>query len=130
MHYTDNITGRTRLPDDTEIKLQSQYKPIYSEPILSVRPGIVTDLFGKILVWYLPSILHPDRQVCAIIRNTHIKHTIDDFLEKALRRSLEALQCIEDSEIIDKLEGIARALSPAGRGTWAFGEHERCASVV
>ena len=64
VHYADNIAGRGKITDQMENKLKAQYKPIYSEPTLCVEPGIVTDLFGKVLVWYLPSILHPHSQVC------------------------------------------------------------------
>jgi hypothetical protein len=64
VHYADNITGRSKIGEEMEKKLMAQYKPIFSEPTLCIEPGIVTDLFGKILVWYLPTILHPRRQVC------------------------------------------------------------------
>jgi hypothetical protein len=63
VHYADNITGRGAISEELEKKLRAQYKPIYPEPTLCVDPSVVTDLFGKLLVWYLPSILHPDRQV-------------------------------------------------------------------
>lgn len=69
VHYADNVTGRTKISDEIENKLQSQYKPIASELALHVDPGIVTDLFGKVLVWYLPAILHPQRQVSVEIQS-------------------------------------------------------------
>jgi hypothetical protein len=38
------------------------FKPIYTEH-LEVIPGTITDCHGKLLVWYLPNILSPERQV-------------------------------------------------------------------
>jgi hypothetical protein len=39
------------------------FKPIHINH-LEVNPGTITDCHGKLLVWYLPNILVPERQVC------------------------------------------------------------------
>ena len=33
---------------------------------LAVNPGTIADCHGKLLVWYLPNILSPERQVCLV----------------------------------------------------------------
>ena len=42
------------------------YPPIHSAPLFQVRPCVIVDSEGHLLVWYLPSILTLKRQVRAL----------------------------------------------------------------
>lgn len=50
------------------------FKPIHINH-LEVNPGTITDCHGKLLVWYLPNILVPERQV----RRCNISPACIDF---------------------------------------------------
>lgn len=63
--YADHInlknTGIGR--DDQEEALSRMFKPVENAPTLEVRPCTITDRHRRILLWYLPNILTPERQV-------------------------------------------------------------------
>lgn len=73
--YADFIIGHSTINEATEARLKAEFPPLFSEPTLLVQPGIITDIFGKILVWYLPAILHPRRQVWSIVQNLYFYHS-------------------------------------------------------
>ena len=54
------------ISDDVAEKLQRLFKPLKADH-LKITPCIITDRHGHILLWYLPNILRPERQV-----RTHI----------------------------------------------------------
>jgi len=64
--YADVMMGRR---GDKEAKLKKEFPPLTADPTLSVEPGVIADMFGKIMVWYLPGILHPSRQVSPSYHN-------------------------------------------------------------
>jgi hypothetical protein len=64
--YADVMMGRR---GDKEAKLKKEFPPLMADPTLSVEPGVIADMFGKIMVWYLPGILHPSRQVSPSYHN-------------------------------------------------------------
>ena len=57
------MMGSRSKTGDKEAKLKKQFPPLNTDPTLLVEPGIIADMFGKIMVWYLPGIIHPSRQV-------------------------------------------------------------------
>jgi len=63
VRYSDHIIGRRKFGEDLEAKLKVKFPPLFHDPKLCILPSIVTDKFGKVLVWYLPAILQPARQV-------------------------------------------------------------------
>ena len=63
VRYADQIIGRRNIAADVECKLKAKFPPLFHDPTLHIVPGIVVDKFGKVLVWYLPGILQPARQV-------------------------------------------------------------------
>jgi len=63
VRYSDHIIGHRKIGDDLEENLKAKFPPLFVNPKLCILPGIVTDKFGKVLVWYLPAILQPARQV-------------------------------------------------------------------
>jgi len=63
VRYSDHIIGRRKIGEDLEARLKVKFPPLFDDPKLCILPGVVTDKFGKVLVWYLPAILQPARQV-------------------------------------------------------------------
>jgi hypothetical protein len=53
----------TGFDSDREEKLQKNFKPLKNDYYLEIRPCTITDRHGKMLLWYLPNILRPERQV-------------------------------------------------------------------
>jgi hypothetical protein len=43
--------------------MQKSFKPLETSPHLEITPCTIADRHGKLLVWYLPNILRPERQV-------------------------------------------------------------------
>jgi len=62
--YTDHIgikyAGTTSDRDET---MQRAFKPLETSDHLQITPCTITDRHGQLLVWYLPNILRPERQV-------------------------------------------------------------------
>lgn len=63
--YADHIglknTGTGR--EELEEALLRMFKPVENAPSLEVMPCTITDRHGRYLLWYLPNILKPERQV-------------------------------------------------------------------
>jgi len=49
---------------DLQAKLKACFLSIFPDLQLIISPGIVADKFGKVLVWYFPATLQPQRKVC------------------------------------------------------------------
>jgi hypothetical protein len=61
--YADHIGLKyTGINDQYEETLQRMFKPLKVDH-LEIAPCIITDRHGHILLWYLPNILRPERQV-------------------------------------------------------------------
>ena len=67
VRYADHIIGRRNIGADMEAKLKARFPPLTHDSTLHIIPGIVVDKFGKVLVWYLPGILQPARQVSFVL---------------------------------------------------------------
>jgi len=62
--YADHIgLKNTGIGGEQEEGLLRMFKPIPDAPCLEVMPCTITDCHGRLLLWYLPNILRPDRQV-------------------------------------------------------------------
>ena len=61
--YSDHIIGHRKIEEDLEVKLKVKFPPLFDDPKLCIFSSAVMDKFGKVLVWYLPGILQPTRQV-------------------------------------------------------------------
>jgi len=68
--YTDylqeNSPRSTGQNERLEAEIMELYPPIHSAPLFQVRPCVIVDSEGHLLVWYLPSILTLKRQVRAL----------------------------------------------------------------
>ena len=53
--------------NDREEALSRMFKPIENAPSLEVMPSTITDRHHRLLLWYLPNILTPERQVNATL---------------------------------------------------------------
>lgn len=59
------LRGLTGLNDVKEARAVVDFPPLYQEPFPEVTtPCTVQDCAGRILIWYLPGVLTPERQVC------------------------------------------------------------------
>ncbi len=75
VRYADHIIGRRNIAADVEAKLKAKFPPLYQDSTLPIVPGMVVDKFGKVLVWYLPGILQPARQVnlfCSLFAHANV----------------------------------------------------------
>jgi hypothetical protein len=71
--YTDRLGKKPSLKE-TQAKLDqlSRRFPPENPPINLSKPAIILDMHDRIIAWYLPGILTPDRQVWhSIFRQTH-----------------------------------------------------------
>lgn len=65
--YADRIGLRyTGISDQYEETLQRMFKPLKVNHF-EIAPCIITDRHGHILLWYLPNILRPERQVALFL---------------------------------------------------------------
>ena len=65
--YLQEISPRSTGQNEClEAELTDRYPPIHSPCLFQVRPCVIVDSEGHLLVWYLPSILTLKRQVCAL----------------------------------------------------------------
>jgi hypothetical protein len=62
--YADRITMKyPGIGEEFEETMQKSFKPLKTSYHLEVTPCTITDRHGWVLVWYLPNILRPERQV-------------------------------------------------------------------
>jgi hypothetical protein len=62
--YADHIGLRhPGTSNEFEDVMQRQFKPLKTSHHLEITPCTITDRHGSLLVWYLPNILQPERQV-------------------------------------------------------------------
>ena len=47
------------------------FRPVENAPSLEVMPSTITDLHRRLLLWYLPNILRPERQVNEALGNSY-----------------------------------------------------------
>jgi len=62
-YLQENSPRSTGKNEHLEAKIMKSYPPIHSPPLFQVRPCVIVDSEGYLLVWYLPSILTLKRQV-------------------------------------------------------------------
>ena len=61
--YADHIGLKySGLNDELEESLRRTFKPL-EDNRLQISPCTITDRHGQVLLWYLPNILRPERQV-------------------------------------------------------------------
>ena len=61
--YTDHIGLKySGMNDNHEEMLQKTFKPLKVDH-LEITPCTITDRHGQVLLWYLPNVLRPERQV-------------------------------------------------------------------
>ena len=60
--YADHIGLKYTGNDVHEEMLQKRFKPLTTGR-LEITPCTITDRHGHLLLWYLPNILRPERQV-------------------------------------------------------------------
>jgi hypothetical protein len=63
--YADHITPlQTGFNEAAETRLTNRYPPLYQKPYpVIIEPTTITDKHGNCLVWHLPGIVSPERQV-------------------------------------------------------------------
>lgn len=65
--YCDGIgAAMTGLQSAAEQKLCQRFRPIYDPPVHAAKPFVITDKHRNGLVWYLPNLISPKRQVSHI----------------------------------------------------------------
>jgi hypothetical protein len=94
--YADHIglrnTGIGR--EDWEEALLRIFRPVENAPCLEVMPCTITDRHRRLLLWYLPHILRPERQVGAPVPNA-VRNS-ERGAEIYVRRSSTVGKCIEN----------------------------------
>ena len=64
MDYVEDLTMRaTGQNEKVEAKLRRKYPPIFSPDAYHMKPCIVTDKLGNLMLWYLPGALTITRYV-------------------------------------------------------------------